>query len=136
MLYAIVGYIAKIHDGIMHLNDAYEARFNDKELHFMVIGALGMLLFLLTHFVFKRLAKWSVSAISWIYTMTLLVVITFGIEIGQDLTKTGTMEFADIVYGLWGFVLFFAIFWVIKTLLLSLIRLLKRAAASPYEREE
>lgn len=136
MLYSLVGYIAKIHDSIMHLNDAFEAQLSDKELHFLIIGALGILLFLIIHLIFKRLAKWSVAAISWVYTITLLVVITFGIEIGQGYTKTGAMEFADILYGLWGFVIFYAIFWIIKTVLSLIIDKLKHAAKSPYEQED
>ena len=42
-LYALVGMVAKIHNYIMRLNDAYEYNFTDKELHFLVIGVLGML---------------------------------------------------------------------------------------------
>ena len=41
-LYKIVEYIAKIHNFIMRLNDRYEYNFTDKQLHFFVIGILGM----------------------------------------------------------------------------------------------
>ena len=34
--------------------------------------------------------------IAWIYVFTLIIVITFAIEIGQKVTNTGNMEFADI----------------------------------------
>lgn len=40
-LYAIVGWIARVHNNIMTWNDAYEQSFTDKELHFIVIGAGG-----------------------------------------------------------------------------------------------
>ena len=39
-LYAGVGLISRFHDKIMQLNNAYEANFTDKELHFLVIGLL------------------------------------------------------------------------------------------------
>ena len=35
---------------------------------------------------------------------TLIIVITFAIEIGQKVTNTGNMEFADIVFGVVGFI--------------------------------
>lgn len=136
LLYSLVGAIAKIHEALLKLNDSYETRFTDKELHFVLIGALGIVIFLITHVVFKMLSKWSIRAISWIYTMTLLIVITFGIEIGQGFTKTGVMEFQDILYGLWGFIIFFAVYWIIVTVISGIARALRRAAKSPYEREE
>ena len=42
MLYWAVGWITKIHNYILHLNDAFEYNFTDKELHFLVVGVLGM----------------------------------------------------------------------------------------------
>ena len=63
---------------------------------------------------FKYLAKRNHEmVIAWIYVTTVLVVITFAIEIGQKWTGTGNMEFADIMYGLVGFmVMFFAFCFV------------------------
>ncbi len=53
-------------------------------------------------------------AISFIYTFTVLVVFVFAIEIEQKLTGRGNMEFQDIVEGLWGFIVAFAIYlWFI-----------------------
>ena len=52
--------------------------------------------------VFKWLAKHDhVMVIAWIYVFTLIIVITFAIEIGQKVTNTGNMEFADAERGLW-----------------------------------
>ena len=44
ILYFIVSLIAKIHNYIMSLNDSIETSFTDKELHFIVIGLLGIFL--------------------------------------------------------------------------------------------
>ena len=63
--------------------------------------------------------------ISWIYVFTLLIVITFAIEIGQGISHTGTMDFEDIVFGMGGFLLFFAVFAVVRWVVKSLIKLLK-----------
>ncbi len=127
ILYMIVGSIAKFHDYFMRLNDAYEYNFTDKELHFLVIGVLGMAMVFVIHPIFKLLAETGhVMVITWIYTFTLIIVITFAIEIGQGLTGTGNMEFADIMFGVVGFLMMFAVFAVIREFVLFFFRLFKK----------
>ena len=110
-LYMIVGWIAEIHSYLMRFNDSYEYNFSDKELHFIVIGLLGMAFVFIVYPVFKWLAKHNhVMVIAWIYVFTLILVISFAIEIGQKVTNTGAMEFADIVFGVVGFIVMFFIF--------------------------
>ena len=110
-LYMIVGWIAEIHSYLMRFNDSYEYNFSDKELHFIVIGLLGMAFVFIVYPVFKWLAKHNhVMVIAWIYVFTLILVVTFAIEIGQKVTNTGAMEFADIVFGVVGFIVMFFIF--------------------------
>ena len=58
--------------------------------------------------------KRCVIAISWLYVFTLIIVLTFAIEIGQRVSHTGEMEFADIVSGNGGFLLMFLIFLGIR----------------------
>ena len=88
-LYAIVEALAKIHDKLLSLNDAYEYNFSDKQLHFLVIGIIGMALIFLVHPIFTMLAKKNhVMVISWIYVFTVIIVLTFAIEIGQQVTKS------------------------------------------------
>lgn len=113
-LYWLVYRLADIHTWILQLNNNLEPNFSDKELHFLVIGAVGMCLFLLVHPIVKFLTRrgWEM-AVSWLYTLTLIVVLTFGIEIGQKVTATGTMDFADIVFGIGGFLAGFAIYLVL-----------------------
>ena len=105
LLYTIIEIISVLHTKLLALNDAYEYNFTDKQLHFIVIGILGMALVFAIHPVFLWLAKRKhVMAITWIYVFTLILVITFAIEIGQKVTNTGSMEFADIVFGIGGFI--------------------------------
>lgn len=116
LLYKLVEIIAVFHSRIMQLNNAYEYNFSDKQLHFLVIGALGMGMIFVIYPIFKWLAKNDhIMTITWIYVTTLIVVITFAIEIGQKITKTGSMEFADIIFGMAGFLLMFGIFAVIRS---------------------
>ena len=115
LLYWIVEWIAKIHSHILRLNDAYEYNFTDKELHFLVIGMMGMGFIFVVYPVFKWLAKHEhVMEIPWIYELTQIIVITFAIEIGQKVTGTGNMEFADIVMGVFGFIVMFLVFSVLR----------------------
>lgn len=99
------------HDQLVLLTHHFGLKFNDKQLHFLVIGLLGIALFILVNKLFKYLIRYSLTAISFIYTFTVLVVLVFAIEIGQKLTGRGKMEFQDIVEGLWGFLVAFAIYW-------------------------
>lgn len=125
LLYACVGLITKIHEKIMQMNNAYETNFSDKDLHFLVIGLLGLAMIFVVYPLFKYLAKKNhVMVIAWIYVSTVIVVITFAIEIGQKITGTGSMEFADIMYGLVGFLAMFAGFCVIRMLYHGVLRLL------------
>ena len=126
LLYACVGMITKIHEKIMQLNNAYETNFTDKDLHFLVIGLLGLAMIFVVYPLFKYLAKNDhVMVIAWIYVSTVIVVITFAIEIGQKITQTGSMEFADIMYGFVGFLAMFAGFCVIRMLWHGVVRLFR-----------
>lgn len=122
-LYFIVESIAKIHDRILQLNNNYELAFTDKQLHFLVIGLLGLALFLVVNPIFKSLAKkGKVGVISWCYTVTVIIVLTFAIEIGQYITGTGSMEFADIAFGIVGFLVLHLIWTVLSFLVRKLAK--------------
>lgn len=131
VLYWLVELVAKIHTRLLQLNDAYEYNFTDKELHFLIIGALGMAMIFVVHPMFKWLAKNNhVMVISWIYVFTLIVVITFAIEIGQRITHTGNMEFADIMFGVFGFISMFLVFSVVRGIYHLIRRALQKRANS------
>ncbi|MBS6843542.1 MAG: hypothetical protein KH197_07535 [Clostridiales bacterium] len=117
--------VAQIHESLMHLNDNFELYFGDKDMHFIVMAVLGMILFFMVHFVFKRLAKWSITAISFIYVFTVMTVLGLAIEIGQKITGTGDMDFRDVVAGLYGVLAFFAVYTVYRLIVL-LVRHLMR----------
>ena len=83
LLYAIVGLIAKIHSAILTWNDSCETVLSDKQLHFLVIGLIGMMMLFVIFPLFKLLSKNHVLIIAWIYVFTVMIVLTFAIEIGQ-----------------------------------------------------
>ena len=126
-LYGIVELIAKIHSHLLQLNDAYEYNFTDKELHFLVIGIMGMAFIFVVYPIFKWLAKNDhVMVIAWIYVFTLIIVITFAIEIGQKVTNTGNMEFVDIMFGVFGFIVMFFIFGIVREIYKAIRRFARR----------
>ncbi len=126
-LYFAVEWMARIHDRFLTLNDGFAVALTDKQLHFLVIGVLGMVLFFVIHPIFKALIRHGREmAVTWIYVFTLILVITFGIEIGQRLSHTGSMEFADMVFGVVGFLTMFAVYALLRALVLGIVRLLRR----------
>lgn len=126
LLYGCVGLISKFHDKIMQLNNAYEANFTDKQLHFLVIGLLGLGLIFVIYPLFKFLAKRNHEmVIAWIYVTTVIVVLTFAIEIGQKITGTGNMEFADIMFGVIGFFVMFGVFCFLRAVYHGILRLIR-----------
>ena len=127
LLYKGVEIIAYFHGLIMRLNDAYEYNFTDKELHFLIIGIIGMLGIFVNYPLFKWLAETGhVMVISWIYVFTMVIVLTFAIEIGQKITGTGAMEFADIAFGIVGFLAMFIVFSVIRGIWHLIIALINK----------
>ena len=127
LLYQAVNWVATVHDKISQMNNQFEGTLSDKQMHFLVIGILGILLIFIIHPLFRHLSKTNhVLVISWIYVFTLILVITFSIEIGQRLTGTGDMEFADIVSGIGGFIFMFAIFALIRAAVIGIVRLIRR----------
>ena len=124
ILYAIAGLVARIHNYILSWNDSIETSFTDKELHFLVIGLFGLALVCALHPLFLWLARTGHTMfITFFYVFTVIIVITFAIEIGQGIMGTGSMEEGDITYGIMGFLVFFAIFAVIRLIIHGIIKL-------------
>ena len=127
-LYDLMSFVSRVHEKILSLNDEYELYLSDKSLHFIVIGLLGLGLVFVIQPIFKALAKKGhVMVITWIYVFTLIIVITFSIEIGQKLTNTGIMDFYDTAFGIVGFLFVFLIFAIIRGIIKLIISLFNRS---------
>jgi len=117
MLIKILKLVTYLVNGFHNLLRAILSAFGfagDKEQHFLVIGIIGIVMFFVIHFVVKRLARWRLEAVSFLITGFLLLALTFGIEIIQLMTGSGNVESRDITAGLWGFLVFFCIYLVIR----------------------
>ena len=118
----LIDIIYKTHTYFLSMNDSFEAQLSDKQLHFLIIGLLGIGMLLVIYPLFKWMAKKNLTVlISWFYVFTVLVVITFAIEIGQLYSHTGEMDFNDILAGLVGY---FAMSFIFL-LVVAIIELIK-----------
>jgi len=117
--------VNQIHD---IFNNLFGLHLTDKELHFWVMGIIGMVAFFFVYIFFKLLEKikWSTAIFSFIYTFTMMVVLVFAIELQQGITNRGNMEFADAVVGLWGFLVFFLGYAVIALFIYFIFHFSKR----------
>ncbi|MBO8155893.1 MAG: hypothetical protein H0Z32_05485 [Bacillaceae bacterium] len=106
------------HDLLVRFASMLGFDLSDKELHFWIIGIIGLMGFIVVDFVFRYLAKWSITAVSFIYSLTLVLVFVFAVEIQQKVTGRGQMEFHDAVMGVAGFTAFFTTYIVLKLLFL------------------
>lgn len=114
--------IARIHEQLLELNDSSSLFLSDKELHFIVMGVAGMALLLVIYPLFVLLSKHHVLVIAWIYVFTVMVMLSFAIEIGQGLSDTGTMDMRDVISGLAGFLALFFIFAIVRAVFLAVVR--------------
>ena len=80
LIYSIVMWTARIHDEIMGMNDGWGYYNSDKKLHFIVMGIIGMIVVLAAYFIFKLLQNHPL-VIAFIYALTVMIVLTFSIEI-------------------------------------------------------
>ena len=98
---------------VSYLNKTFNI-YDDKILHFLVIGIFGIIIFLLLKPIINYLVKKNASiTITFIYIFTFLIVISFAIEIGQGITGTGAMDLKDVASGLIGFLFCFMIYLII-----------------------
>lgn len=120
ILKLVASFINDLHDKVLDIVSIAGYPLNDKQLHFIFMALIGIIIFAFTQLIFKKLSKYSITAISFIYTLTVMIVIVFAIEIQQKLTNRGNMEFADIAYGLYGFIYIFLIYLLIKFIIIAI----------------
>lgn len=117
--------VNNIHDFIIVLSGYLGWSLSDKDLHFWVIGIIGVAVFIISDILFKIVSRWNVSVISFIYTLTVLIVLVFALEIEQRITGRGNMEFNDIVAGLWGFLVLFGCYLIIRGVMYAVQKIIK-----------
>ena len=106
-----------IHDFInVYANNYLNLGLDDKDLHFWIMGIIGIFVFLivliLSNFIMKL--PFGITILSFLYTFTFMIVLVFAIEIQQAITNRGNMEFQDAIVGLWGYIVFFIGFAILS----------------------
>ena len=101
ILYFLIELITSIHNTILTWNDNNLIGLSDKDLHFVVIGILGILMIAIVYPLFKFLAK-------------------------RHHYLTGTMDFVDIVAGIAGFLLMYVVLAIITSVISGIVYLIKR----------
>ena len=105
LLYVAIEKVAAVHDHLLQLNDIYGINLSDKALHFIIIGAFGLILYLFV-FILFRILRDRPGVTAWLFCLVTVLLVALGIEVGQDLTGTGAMELEDLLYGVGGFAAF------------------------------
>lgn len=114
IIYFVVNLIIKLHNKFLSLNDTYGLALTDKQLHFLIIGAIGFVLLVFMQPLFRYISKhFGLLIITFSYVFTIILVVSFAIEIGQAYTGTGTMDFYDVASGILGFLVFSAIYLIL-----------------------
>lgn len=117
LLYAIIERMTAFHNWVLTLNDRSPIFLTDKQLHFLIMGIAGLVLLLVLHPLFSWLAEREHTfVITGIYVCTVMLVVTFAIEVGQGVTGTGGMEVEDIVAGMAGFLAAFVLFALLRAI--------------------
>ncbi len=113
IIYYFITLITRLHAKVLSINDNHGLDLTDKQLHFLIIGVFGFAMLLVIQPIFKWLVKHHAELmITFLYVFTIVVVISFAIEIGQAYSGTGDMDFYDIASGILGFFVFFGIYLI------------------------
>ena len=113
IIYYFITLITKLHHKFLSINDNHGLDLTDKQLHFLIIGFVGFCMLMVIQPLFKWLARHHGELmITFLYVFTIVVVVSFAIEIGQAWSGTGDMDFYDIASGLLGFFVFFGIYLI------------------------
>ncbi|MBQ5444883.1 MAG: hypothetical protein IIU29_06835 [Erysipelotrichaceae bacterium] len=113
IIYYFITLITKLHAKFLSINDNHGLDLSDKQLHFLIIGIFGFCMLLVLQPIFRWLSKHHAELlITFLYVFTIVVVVSFAIEIGQAYSGTGDMDFYDIASGILGFFVFFGIYLI------------------------
>ncbi|MBO4920112.1 MAG: hypothetical protein J5365_08165 [Erysipelotrichaceae bacterium] len=122
LIYLFIQLITKLHSRVLSINDNHGFDLTDKQLHFLIIGFFGFCMLMAIQPIVKWLIRHHAELmITFFYVFTVVIVVSFAIELGQAFSGTGEMDFYDIASGILGFFVFFGIY-LIGYLLFDVLR--------------
>ncbi|UOQ45660.1 hypothetical protein MUN89_06915 [Halobacillus salinarum] len=110
------------HDLFIEFSSRMGWQLSDKDLHFWVIGILGVVGLVFVDVLFHVLSKWSISVISFLFTLSMVFVFVFAVEIQQKITGRGNMEFHDAAISIIGFLAFALGYFLLR----GIVKLIKK----------
>ena len=125
----LVEVVNNIHDIlILILNDVLGLQMTDKDMHFWIMGFIGIFTFACVYVISKWLSEFpfGIHLIAFLYTLTFMFVLVFAIEIQQAITNRGNMEFVDAIIGLWGFIALFLVYVAIAVFFIIIKLIFKK----------
>lgn len=121
--------VNNVHDVlIVLLNDMLGLQLTDKDMHFWIMGIIGIMTFAVVYMISKWLAQFKIGIhlIAFLYTLTFMFVLVFAIEIQQAITNRGNMDFIDAIIGLWGYIVLFFVYLAGVLLVVSIKAITKK----------
>jgi hypothetical protein len=104
LLQALVDIFNIFHRTFSNLSNEFGLSLNDKALHFYVIGFIFYLIYLFINPLFNKIGQYSIRFISFIYVLTMTIVVSIAIEVAQFQSKSGQMELMDVIWSVAGFI--------------------------------
>ena len=127
IIYLFITFINKLHNKLFYYNDYKGLNLTDKQLHFIIIGLFGFCLLAFIQPLFAWISKhFGLLFITFSYVFTIVLMLSFAIEIGQAYSGSGTMDFYDIASGILGFFTAFAIYLIIYIVYKSIKKIGKK----------
>ncbi|MBA2175519.1 hypothetical protein H0266_11500 [Halobacillus locisalis] len=114
------------HDLLLDISRELGLGLSDTELHFWIIGILGLVGLLFVDVLFHALAKVSITAISFLFSLAIVIIFVFALEIQQKISGSGNMQFSDAMAGLLGFLAFCLVYFLIR----GVVEMIKRRKAN------
>ena len=110
----VLDFINDLHDAALSVVNIEKYPLADKWLHFFVVGVAGLVLFAYIHAALVWLSKYGIATISFVYTITIIFVLSLAIEMEQFITERGRVDLMDVVAGLCGFLFSFGVLFGVK----------------------
>ncbi len=113
LIYMFIQLISKLHSKLLSINYNRGFDLSDKQLHFLIIGFFGFCMLMVIQPIIKWLSRHHAELmITFVYVFSIIIVVSFAIELGQAYSGTGDMVFYDIASGILGFFVFFGIYLI------------------------
>ncbi|KUP04401.1 hypothetical protein Q73_13140 [Bacillus coahuilensis m2-6] len=97
------------HDSILKLADQ-TTPLTDKELHFLIFGVIGLVFYIITKHILYFLVGSRTTILSVCLSLCLFFLFSVFVEFYQELTKSGSLEWEDLMCNTAGFMVYVGVY--------------------------